>query len=158
MALPSLARIVGDSTASTRQRIKAAAAVFAYKVADSEVITFVRRFLESVCTSSDIGNIDHKVEAAELLRRHEAPRVTPDSVRPNYSGDSGGTEADRREAWRNYEIAARELKIILATKDTPLPGWADDLQSDDYVPPPEGWPGPAPVIPLKDLVVARKAG
>jgi hypothetical protein len=66
-------------------------------------------------------------------------------------------ETDRREAWRDYEIAERERKIILVTRDTPPEGWADDLYSDDYVPPPEGWPGPAPVIPLKDLVVARKA-
>src|SRR5262249_29265050 len=59
--------------------------------------------------------------------------------------------------WRNYEIKQREYQIILATKDTPPEGWADDLYSDDYVPQAEGWPGPAPVISLKDLVVARRA-
>lgn len=136
VALPSLVKIVGDGTASIRQRIKAAAAVFAYKVADSEVTTFVRRFLESVCTSTDIGNIDHKVEAAELLRRHEAPRVTPDSVRPAYSDDATG--ATRTEAWRVYERWQLRKQIVIETHAVPPPGWDNHLQRDTYAGPPEG--------------------
>ena len=155
VALSSLVRIVGDSAASLRQRLRAAAAVLAYKVQDAAVIEFVRRFLESLCADADTA-IDHRIAAGELLRKHEAPRVMSEIVRPAYR-ENEGTEAARREAWRNYAIRERELKIILETKDTPLPGWDDDLISDDYVPPPEGWPGPAPEIPLKDLVVARTA-
>jgi hypothetical protein len=91
-----------------------------------------------------------RMDALKLARRFEAAKVTPRTIHTTRM------ETDRREAWRNYELAERERKIILATKDTPPEGWADDLLSDGYVPPAEGWPGPAPVIALKDLVVARK--
>jgi len=155
VALSSLVRIVGDSAITARQRLRAAAAVLGYKVQDAAVTEFVRRFLESVCADADIA-IDYRIEAGALLRRHEAPRVMSESVRPTYR-ENEGSEVSRIEAWRNYEIKQREYQIILATKDTPPEGWADDLYSDDYVPPAEGWPGPEPVIPLKDLVVARRA-
>jgi hypothetical protein len=106
---------------------------------------------------TDADNVDYKIEAAELLRRHEAPRVMSESIRPTYR-ENDISEAARIEAWRKYEIAERELKIILATKDyPPPPRWDDDLRSPDYLPPAEGWPGPPPEIPLKDLVVARRA-
>jgi AraC-like DNA-binding protein len=75
VAVSSLVRIVGDSAASTRQRIRAAAAVLGYKVQDDAVTEFVKRFLESVCASVDIA-ADYRIEAGELLRRHEAPRIT----------------------------------------------------------------------------------
>jgi hypothetical protein len=154
VALSSLIRIVGDSAASTRQRIRASAAVLGYKVHDDGVTEFVKRFLESVCADADIAT-DYRIEAGELLRRHEAPRVMSESVRPTYR-ENEGSEASRKEAWRKYEIAERELRIVVATRDVPPEGWADDLYSDNYLPPAEGWPGPAPVIPLKDLVVARR--
>jgi len=155
IAVSNLAWIVGDSAASTRQRLRAAAAILSYKVQDAGVTEFARGFLESLCANVDIAT-DYRIEAGELLRRHEAPRVVSESVRPTYR-ENEGSEASRIVAWRNYEIKQREYQIILATKDTPPEGWADDLYSDDYVPPAEGWPGPEPVIPLKDLVVARRA-
>jgi uncharacterized protein (DUF2126 family) len=94
--------------------------------------------------------LQDRMDALKLARKFEAAKVTPRTIH------TPQRETDRREKWRNYEIKQRELRIILVTKDTPPPVWADDLYSDDYVPP-EGWPGPAPTIPLKDLVLARKA-
>src|SRR5262249_49761191 len=85
VAVSNLAKIVGDNTASMCQRIKAAGAVLGYRVKDDSVVEFVRGFLESVCASAD--NIDYRIEASELLRRHEAPRVTPENVRPTYRID-----------------------------------------------------------------------
>ena len=80
IALSSLVRIVSDSTASTRQRIKAAAAVLGYKVQDAGVTEFVKGFLGSVCASTDIA-VDYKIEASELLRKHEAPKIGSEIVR-----------------------------------------------------------------------------
>jgi hypothetical protein len=133
IALSSLIRIVGDSAASTRQRIKAAAAILGYKVQDDGVVEFTKRFLQSVCESSDIA-IDYKIEASELLRRHEAPRIASESVRPAYS-DSGGTEAGRTEAWRTYQRWQLRKQIVLETRNPPQPGWDDHLQADTYVAP-----------------------
>src|SRR5262249_9946919 len=102
VALSSLIRIVSDSTASTRQRIRAAAAVLGYKVHDDGVTEFVTRFLGSVCASADIA-VDYKIEAGELLRKHEAPKIGSEIVRPICHRNEG-SEASRVEAWRSYLV------------------------------------------------------
>ena len=119
IALSSLVRIVSDSTASPRQRIKAAGAVLGYRVRDDGAVEFVKRFLQSVCVDTDIA-IDYRIEAGELLRRHEAPRIASESVRPSYS-DDGGTEANRIEAWRTYQRWQLKKEIVLEARDPPWP-------------------------------------
>jgi hypothetical protein len=136
IALSSLVRIVSDSTASMRQRIKAAGAVLGYKVQDEGVVEFTKRFLESVCESADVSNVDYKIEAGELLRKHEAPRIASETVRPSYT--EGDTAANRTEAWRVYERWQLKKQIVIETHDLPPPGWDDHLQRDTYVGPPEG--------------------
>jgi hypothetical protein len=137
VALSSLVQIVGDNTVSPRQRIRAAAAVLSYKTQDDVVTEFVKNYLGSVCASTDVA-IDYKIEAGELLRRHEAPRVTPETVRPSYDGD--GAEADRIAAWRHYEKLQLRYQIAMETRDVPPPGWADEIDCDTYVAPEPGWP------------------
>ena len=48
VAVSNLAQIVSSSTATTRQRLRAAGAILGYKVQDAGVTEFTRRFLESV--------------------------------------------------------------------------------------------------------------
>jgi hypothetical protein len=91
IAVSNLAQIVSDSAASTRQRLRAAAALIAYRVQDPGVIEFAKRFLESLCANADIPT-DYRIEAGELLRRHEAPRVMSESVRPTYRTDDSAAE------------------------------------------------------------------
>ena len=91
-----------------------------------------------------------RMDALKLARKFESPKIALPTIHTKKQ------ETDRREAWRAYEIAERELKIVVATKDTPPPGWDDDLRADSYAPPPEGWPGEPPDIPLKALVTARR--
>ena len=86
VAIPSLMRMITDSASTMRQKIKAASFILNYEVEDSEVTTFVRGFLESVCTS-DVAT-DHKLEAGELLRKHESPRVQSGTVRPDYPANT----------------------------------------------------------------------
>jgi hypothetical protein len=83
VAIPSLIRIITDSASTMRQKLKGAETILSYQVEDASVVEFTKKFLQSVCTSADVAT-DHRVEAAGLLRRCEAPRVTPDSVRPSY--------------------------------------------------------------------------
>ena len=89
VAIPTLAKIVGDGSASMRQRLKAAAAILGYKLPDDDVAEFTKRFLQSVCTSADIAT-DYRIEAGELLRKHEAPRVAPETVRLVYQEEPKG--------------------------------------------------------------------
>ena len=148
-AITKLLEIMGDEEVTTRLRIEACEGLLAYE-APPEVVVQARDYL--VAVFGDQEEVLHdRMDALKLARKFESPKVALPTVQNKRQ------ETDRREAWRRYELAARELKIIVATKDTPPEGWADDLYSDDYVPPAEGWPGPAPQIPLKDLVVARKA-
>jgi hypothetical protein len=69
----------------------------------------------------------------EIERLIEAAKVAPRTIR------TAQQEGDRREMWRRYEISQRHWKLSLAIRDTPPPGWADDLYSDSYVAP-DGWP------------------
>jgi hypothetical protein len=108
VAVSNLVRIVGDSTATTRQRLRAAAAVLGYKTPDDGVTEFVKRFLESAA-SADIP-VDYKIEASELLRKYEAPRVMSEIVRPTYREDE---KIDPAEAKRQREeVVARRREHL----------------------------------------------
>jgi hypothetical protein len=91
IALSNLVQIVSNTASTTRQQIKAAATILAYQAPDAGVTGFAKRFLESLCANADIAT-DYRIEASELLRRHEAPRITPENVRPNYSSDDAPVE------------------------------------------------------------------
>jgi len=81
IAVSNLAQIVSDSTASLRQRLRAAAVVLGYKVQDTAVTEFAKRFLESLCANADIPT-DYRIEAGELLRRSEDVMIRPPIERP----------------------------------------------------------------------------
>jgi hypothetical protein len=80
VAVSNLVQIVGDATASTRQRLKAAAVVLGYRVQDPAVREFTKAVLETLSGSAD--NIDYRIEASELLRRCQDPRIAPAVERP----------------------------------------------------------------------------
>jgi hypothetical protein len=82
VALTSLVRIVADSAASTRQRIRASAAVLGYKT-EGDTAEFAKKYLTSVCGDTGIA-FDYRIEAGELLRKHEAPRVVSETIKPTY--------------------------------------------------------------------------
>ena len=148
VAVANLAQIVSDNTASTPQRLRAAAAVLGYKVQSADVLELARGFLKSLCANTEIAT-DHRIAAGELLRKHEAPRVMSEIVRPAYREDGSGSEIERTEAWRSYLYKQRKWKLVMDSQaaslepDAPyrLPvGWCDDLNADDFVAPQSGWP------------------
>jgi hypothetical protein len=148
-AIETLLAILHDPEVGTRQRIEACEGLLAYE-APPEAVIEARDYLVRVFEDNEGQTLPDRMDALKLARKFESPKIALPTIHTKKQ------EADRREAWRAYEIAERELKIILATKDTPPPGWDDDLRADSYVPPAEGWPGPPPEIPLKDLAVARR--
>jgi hypothetical protein len=82
-------------------------------VSDASIIEFVRRFLESVCAGSD-AHVDHKIEAGELLRKHEAPRVMSEIVRPIYREDEKKIDPEEERRQR-AEVMARRREHIERT-------------------------------------------
>src|SRR5262249_8204281 len=149
-AIETLLHILNDAEVATRQRIEACEGLLAYE-APPEAVIEARDFLVRGFEDNDAQTLTDRMGALKLARKFESPKSALPTIH------SKRQETDRREAWRNYEIKQREYQIILSIKDTPPPGWDDDLRADSYVPPPEGWPGEPPDIPLKDLVVARRA-
>ena len=99
-----------------------------------EVRVECKEFVTSIFEDNE-QHVDIRLDALKLMRKFEAAKVTPRTVRTNQRGG----DLNRREAWRNYEIDQRHWKLSLAIMDTPPKGWADDLYSDDYVAP-DGWP------------------
>src|SRR5215471_3485640 len=149
-AIETLLAILNDAEVGTRQKIEACDGLLAYE-APPEAVIEARDFLVRVFEDGEEQTLTDRMDALKLARRFESPKIALPTIHTKKQ------ETDRREAWRKFEIAERELKIVVATKDTPPSGWDDDLRADSYTPPAEGWPGEPPDIPLKDLVVARRA-
>jgi hypothetical protein len=132
-AIDALRRIMLDADGvSPRRRVEAAEHLLDYECPE-EVRVECKEFLASIF-EDDEQQVDIRLDALKLMRKFEAAKVTPRTVR------TARQDGDRREAWRNYEIKQRHWKLSLAIKDTPPPGWADDLYSDEYQAPEEGWP------------------
>jgi hypothetical protein len=131
-AIDALRRIMLDAEGvSPRRRVEAAEHLLDYECPE-QVRVGCKEFLTSVF-EDDEQQVDIRLDALKLMRKFEAAKVTPKTIRATRS------EGDRREAWRNYEINQRHWNLSLAIRNTPPPGWADDLYSDNYVAP-DGWP------------------
>jgi hypothetical protein len=148
-AIETLRHILNDAEVGTRQRIEACEGLLAYE-APLEAVIEARDYLVRVFEDNEGQTLPDRMDALKLARKFESPKIALPTIHSKKS------ETDRREAWRKFEIAERELKIIVSTKDVPPPGWDDDLRGDSYVPPAGGWPELPPEIPLKDLAVARR--
>jgi hypothetical protein len=82
----------------------------------------------------------NKVRAASAAIGYEQPKIL--SVPP-------AINLDRRERWRIYEQWSLRREIVMKTRDVPPQGWADHLQRDNYVEPPES-EGLPPVDVVED--------
>jgi hypothetical protein len=114
-AVTHLVNVLTDREATTRQKIKAASIILGYR-ADPDVAAFTRRYLEDVCGNIDIA-VDYRLQASELLRRCEAPRIMSAIERPDLTPvryDTAEEIAERSAQHREHierqaEINAREL-------------------------------------------------
>ena len=62
-------------------------------------------------------NIDLRMDALKISQKFGAKKIAPQTVHLTRR-----EEADRKEAWREYEIIQLQQKIILATLDHPPKG------------------------------------
>jgi hypothetical protein len=130
-AINALIEIMLNEDISAHRRIEACEGLLTYE-SPSEVAERAKEFLTKTFEDSEVGVTD-RLDALKLMRKFEAPKIALPTVRTKRE------ETDRREAWRRYEISQRHWNLSLAIRNTPPPGWADDLYSDDYVAP-DGWP------------------
>src|SRR5262249_52947424 len=129
-----LLEIMTDIGMDPRRRIEAAEALLSFE-APAAVVNRAREYLAEVFEDRD-QHIADRMEAAQVTRKFEAKKIAPQTVH-----FSRRQEADRKEAWREYEINQLQAKIILATLDHPPKGWDDELRSPGYLPPPgDAWP------------------
>jgi len=130
-AIETLLQIMQDAEVPARRRIEAAEALLGFE-APPEAVGHAREYLVAVFEDGE-QEIADRMDPLKLSRKFEAAKVAPRTVRTTRE------EVDRTEAWRRYEISQRHWDLAIATRNTPPPGWADDLYSPDYVAPP-GWP------------------
>jgi hypothetical protein len=103
-----------------------------------------REFLVQVFENKE-ESIADRMDALHASRKAEAAKVAPRTMHVTRRA-----EADRREAWREYERGRLKMDIVKATHDHPPKGWDDALRSPDYLPPAEGWPPRGGLIRSKD--------
>jgi len=133
-AINAALQIMSDSIAPMRRRIEAAEALLGFE-APADAVSRAREFLIGVFEDAEQG-IDNRMDALQISRKFEAKKIMPQTVHHTRQ-----SEVDRKEAWREYEISQRQIKLVLATMDHPPKGWDDDLRSPDYLPPPgDDWP------------------
>jgi hypothetical protein len=105
-----------------------------------------REYLATVFEDKDNENIADRMDALEITRKFEAKKIAPQTVHTTRRD-----EADRKEAWRDFEIRQLRMRIIKATQALPPKGWADALRSPDYLPPPgSDWPPELKLVYDKD--------
>jgi hypothetical protein len=122
VAVSNLAQIVSDSSASTRQRLRAAAVVLGYRVQDAAVIAFTKGFLESLCANADIAT-DYRIEAGELLRRTEDAMIRPPIERARTD--------DPAKVDESYEPLADLVARQRARADAMRPGLIEQTRKDN---------------------------
>jgi hypothetical protein len=129
-----LLEIMADPDMATHRRIEAAEAVLGFE-APTDAVSRAKDFLISVFENRG-ETISDRMEALQISRKFEAKKIAPQTVHLTRR-----EEADRKEAWREYEINQLQAKIVLATLDHPPKGWDSALLSPDYLPPPgDDWP------------------
>jgi thioesterase domain-containing protein len=130
-----LLEIMADSGMSTHRRIEAAEGLLGFE-APAEAANRAREYLAQVGEDKENETISDRMDALQILRKFEAKKIAPQTVHITRRA-----EADRREAWREYERMRLRTELILATRDHPPKGWDAALRSPDYVPPPgDAWP------------------
>jgi hypothetical protein len=99
------------------------------------VVQLAKEFLAAVFEDEE-ADVSDRLDATALTRKFEAAKVMPQTVHLTRRD-----EIDRKEAWRKHEIEQRRWRLIMATHQIPPRGYADDLKSPDYLPPPgDHWP------------------
>ena len=101
---------------SIRRRIEAAEAILGFE-APPDAVSRARDYLMSVFENRE-ESIGDRMDALKISQKLGAKKITPQTVHLTRR-----EEVDRKEAWREYEINQRKLKLVLATMDHPPRGW-----------------------------------
>ena len=132
--IDTLLEIMADPDLFTRRRVEAAEAILGFE-SPADAVARAREFLARVFEDGE-QEIGDRMDALQISRKFEAKKIAPQTVHMTRRD-----EMDRKEAWREYEIRRRKMDLIKATHQIPPKGWADDLRSPDYLPPPgDHWP------------------
>src|SRR5215469_12891382 len=116
-----LLEIVADTTLFTRRRIQAAEAILGFE-APADAVAHAREYLATVFEDKENEEIGDRMDALEISRKFEAKKIAPQTVHLTRR-----EEADRKEAWRRYEILQLRIRIVKATHQIPPKGWDDAL-------------------------------
>jgi hypothetical protein len=120
-----------EGTTISAGRIQAAERLLSYK-ASAEVKACAKEFLVAIFEDRN-EQADLRLYAIQVLRKCESASE-PIDLTPEQ-------KVERIEAWRWYEIWDLKRVIVQLTGQMPPFGFASDLLSPDYLPPPgNDWP------------------
>jgi hypothetical protein len=127
-SITALLAIMSDESESMRRRIDSAAALLSHETPEL-VAERAKGFLTTLLEDRNRIMTDHRLEAAQLLRKAESPKIAQQSVR--------SVAADQwRETWRKVAIGLRRVKLDKAGLWPAPSDWANDLLAADYEPRP----------------------
>jgi hypothetical protein len=123
----TLVRLMADSSLNIRRRISAAQLLLGFK-SPEDITQQTKQFLNSVFSDPEM-DIAHRLEAVELLRRAEDPRIAPAVERPTvaitYDSKEEVEERSRRhrahieaQAQRDAEELARERQRFASERSS----------------------------------------
>jgi hypothetical protein len=112
IAVGSLVRILSDPATSPRQQLRACGVVLGYRARDPAVTELAKRCLETLCASGE--NVDHQIEASELLRRCQDPKIMPQIERPSIAPRHVDTEEEIAERCARRRAHCRRLTAEIA--------------------------------------------
>ena len=96
-----------------------------------DLVIDATEFLNQVAQNADNSASD-QIDAVKALAKREVPTTR--------AREGTSAEADaNREKWRTYFIRTRRVRLMEAGLWPAPPGWADDLESDDFVAPQENF-------------------
>src|SRR6516225_7628436 len=114
-----LLEIMADSEMTTRRRIEAAEALLGFE-APADAVSRARDYLAQVFEDRE-EEISNRMDALKISQKFGSKKIMPQTVHVTRQ-----SEVDRKEAWREYEIGQRKLRLVLATNALPPKGWDDD--------------------------------
>jgi hypothetical protein len=132
--IDTLLEIIGDTDYATHRRVEAAEAILGFE-SPADAVARAREYLMSVFENREEA-IGDRMDALKISQKFGSKKIAPQTVHITRR-----EETDRREAWRTFEIWDRKRRLIAATNKLPPANYADDLLSDEYLPPPGAeWP------------------
>jgi hypothetical protein len=114
-AVDTLIRIMTNPDIIMRRRIRACETIIGYRVPGA-IVDACKQFLVSVYSNPSAA-VDHQLEASDLMRRLESPKVSPQIVRLVHREPDDGRSPEEKRKQLATEMERRRLYIEAKSRE-----------------------------------------